>query len=358
MSEPTHGLNCPNCGGVVLIPEGQVIVKCPYCDLRSFVRGERGLLRYQVPLRVDREEAINAMRKFLSGNWAIARNARSQARLSEVFVVHLPFWTVWARVAAWVFGEEKVGSGDDARYQPREIRVVQAMTWNGAACDVGEFGVTQVPPVEEDLQPFDPDELHRSGMVFEPVSSFSEARQTAHEQFQDHVRRAADLDRLAQLFLRTLRQRFGLVYHPLWVLRYLYRGRAFQVAVDGYTGKVLYGKAPGNTLYRAGVLVLGMALGAFLAITVPALILGVGEGDGGFFALGLFVAGLGIMFASYRAFRFGEQHEYRHGARKGIPGLTGGKIPGLTSGNVPSMGKSFGSSIDVKDVEEWIDLLS
>ena len=65
MSEPTHGLNCPNCGGVVLIPEGQVIVKCPYCDLRSFVRGERGLLRYQVPLRVDREEAINAMGKFL-----------------------------------------------------------------------------------------------------------------------------------------------------------------------------------------------------------------------------------------------------------------------------------------------------
>ena len=106
------------------------------------------------------------------------------------FVVHLPFWTVWARVAAWVFGEEKVGSGDDARYQPREIRVVQDMTWNGAACDVGEFGVTQVPPVEEDLQPFDPDELHRSGMVFEPVSSFSEARQTAHEQFKDHVRRA------------------------------------------------------------------------------------------------------------------------------------------------------------------------
>ena len=198
MEESTHGLNCPNCGGVVPIPEGQVIVHCPYCDLRSFVRGERGLLRYQAPLRIQRDEAINAMRKFFGSNWAIARNLRKEASLSEAFIVHLPFWAVWARVAAWVFGEEKVGRGDDARYKPREIRVVQDMTWNGAACDVGEFGVNQVPPVGEHLEPFDPDELHRSGMVFEPVSSFSEARQTAQEQFKAQVQGKANLDRLAQ----------------------------------------------------------------------------------------------------------------------------------------------------------------
>jgi hypothetical protein len=345
MEETTHGLNCPNCGGVVPVPEGQIIVQCPYCELRSFVRGDRGLRRYQVPLHVDRDDAIKTMTKFFTSNWAIVRNLPKQARLGEAFVVHLPFWTVWARVAAWVFGEKKVGSGDDTRYKPREIRVVQDMTWNGAACDVGEFGVNQVPPVEEHLEPFDPDELHRSGMVFEPVSSFSDARQAAQEQFSAHARSRANLDRLGQVFIRSLRQRFGLVYHPLWILRYLYRGRAFQVTVDGFTGKVLYGKAPGNTIYRAGILVLGMAFGAFLAITVPALILGAGEGDGFFFAISLFVAGVGIMFASYRAFRYGEQYEYRHGAKKGISAL-------------PGMSKTVTTSLGVKDVEEWIDLLN
>ena len=89
-----------------------------------------------------------------------------------------------------------------------------------------------------------------------------------------------------------------------------------------------------------------VAFGAFLAITIPAFILGASdEGDSLFFALGLFVAGLGIMYASYRAFRYGEQYEYRHGARKGIPAL-------------PAMGISLGTSLDVKDVEEWIDLLN
>jgi hypothetical protein len=182
-------------------------------------------------------------------------------------------------------------------------------------------------------------------MVFEPVSSFSEARQAAEERFHEQVNRRAKLDRLAQLFVRSLRRRFALVYHPLWVMRYRHRGRAFQVVVDGYSGKVLYGKAPGNTLYRAAVLVLGMAVGAFLAIDAPAFLLGASEGDSGglvMFALALFAAGLGIMFAAYRAFRHGEQYEYRSSAPQAIPGI----------------GNPLEMVTNVKDVEEWIDLLN
>jgi len=347
--ESLHGLGCPNCGGMVPIPEGQIIVQCPYCDLRSFVRGERGLRRYQAPLQVDRQKAIGAMRKFLTSKMAIARDAPKRAHLHEAFVVYLPFWTVWARVAAWVFGEKKVGSGNNARYKPREVRVVQEMTWNGAACDVGEFGVNRIPPVKQDLEPFDPDVLHSAGLVFEPVNSASDARHAAENQFQEQVRQKAGLDRLGQVFIRTMRERLGLVYHPLWIMRYLYRERSFQVVVDGATGDVLYGKAPGNTIYRAGILVLGMAVGAFLAIDVSSLIFYAtleGDGSGGLmFGLGIFVVGLGIMYAAYRAFRYGEQYEYRYGGKSSLP-----KMPGWDS--------PIEMSLQVKDVEEWINQLT
>ena len=343
--ETLQGLACPNCGGIVPIPEGQAIVHCPYCELRSFVRGERGLQRFQVPQRLEREGAIGSFRKFLTSSMAIARGAARQAQLIEALLVFLPFWTIWGRVAAWAFGQEKVGSGDDARYEPREIRVVQDMTWNGAACDVGEFGVTQVPTVDHDLQPFDPDALHAAGMVFEPMNSFSDARRAAAERFNQQVTQKSKLDRLAQLFMRTFRRRYALVYHPLWVMRYSHRGRVFQVVVDAYSGKVLYGKAPGNTLYRAAVLVLGMALGAFLAVDAPAFLVGASQGESGgvfMFALALLGVGIGIMFAAYRAFRHGEQYEFRASAPKTIPGL----------------GAPLEMSLDVKDVEEWINLLN
>ena len=363
MSEPetTRGLNCPNCGGMVAIPEGAVVVRCTYCDMRSFVRGERGLRRHQVPQRVQRENAIEAMRRFFSSSIAIARNTAAQAQLDEAFLVYLPFWTVWGRVAVWAFGEERVGSGDRARYEPREVRVVQEMTWNGAAADVGEFGVDQVPLTGQELEPFNADTLHQQGMVFEPVNSFAEALKSAEDEFQSQVRSRIGLDRLSQLFTRLFRHRTGLVYYPLWVLRYLYRGRAFQVVVDGSSGKVLYGKAPGNTIYRAARLVAGMAVGAFLAIDASAGVLyTMGSDDNGsgafFFALALLVGGAILMYTSYRAFRYGEQYEYRQSGKK-TPILP--NIPGLAKNisEIPGMGNQL-STIDVKEIEKWISKLS
>lgn len=320
MTEPRTltGLNCPRCGGTIPIPEGQTIVPCPYCDLRALVRGERGVRRYQVPVRVDRATAANKLGEFLGSNLAIAFNARSQARLSEQFLAYLPFWTAWARVLAWVFGQERVGSGKNRRWVARERKITADMTWTGAACDVGEFGVSRVPLTSQTLEPFDADALHASGLVFEPVTSMSEARTEAERDFEARVQKQSNVDRVAQTLIRFVNERFGVVYYPLWVLRYLYRDRAYQMVVDGHTGQVLYGKAPGNTLYRAAVLVGGMALGAFLAVDAAAVALYLSatsssndNGDGFVFGLGLIAAGAAVMFGAYQGFRFGEVFEFQ-----------------------------------------------
>lgn len=349
--ENVFGLSCPNCGGMVPVPEGQSIVVCPFCSQRSFVKGERGVRRYQVPARVERQQALDSMKRFLSGNMAIASGAAGQSKLSEIFLVYLPFWTIWARIVGWAFGEKRVGSGDHRRYEPREVRLVQEITWSGAACDVGEFGVNELLLKDQQLQPFDPEELHRSGMVFEPVGSISDARRTAENEFEQQINRRANLDRLSQMFLRPFRERLGLMYYPLWVLRYLYRGRAFQIVVDGYSGKILYGKAPGNTLFRAAVLVFGMAAGAFLAIDVSSAILYfLSDSNNAPVWLGLvtFVAGLALMYSGYRRFRYGEEYEYRSQKKKSSQIIPGVDNPLEMMGNITN----------VKDVEEWIKQLS
>jgi hypothetical protein len=293
------------------------------------VRGDVGVRRYQAPIRAGRDQALRALGQFF-GNWAIALDIRSQARVSEVFMAHLPFWTLWGRALGWAFGEKSVGSGKSRHYEPREVKIAQEMVWTGAACDVGEFGVNQVQLTNQPLDPFNSDVLHASGMVFEPVGSTSDARQAAERDFQKKVSAAANLDRISQLFVRFVNQRFGLVYYPLWVIRYLYRGRAFQVVVDGFSGKVLYGKAPGNSLYRAAMLVGGMAVGAFLAVDVPTfLLMAVGsshssKGDGGLvmFALGALAVGFGLIGFAYRAFRYGETYEYGGAGKFDIKQLT------------------------------------
>jgi len=319
--EALHGLSCPRCGGMIDIPEGQEIVICPFCELRSVVRGENGIRRYQIPLKVDRETAGKTFQRFLTSSMAISSSVRKEAQLTEALVVHLPFWAVWGRAAGWAFGQRAIRTKDSTRYEPKEIRVVEEMTWNGAACEVGEFGVSEISLQGRPLEPFDGDALHRSGMVFEPVGAAGEAMQRAQAEFDGRIRATAHLDRLTQSFVRIIRPRQGLVFYPLWVMRYLYRGRAFQVVVDGYSGEVLYGKAPGNVLYRAAVLVGGMALGSFVTVDVTYLLSqGEDSAEGAIISL---VAGLAIMFFSFRKFRYGEHYEYRRRYTSGgIPGLS------------------------------------
>ncbi len=306
-----------------------MIVECPFCSQRSVVHGERGLHRYQVPCKVTQQQAADATYQFLGGNMAIARDVKGKAKMAETFVAYLPFWMAWGRVMAWIFGEKQVGSGDSRHYEPRERKVVNEMTWNGAACDVGEFGVTQVPVSDQQLEAYNPESLHRSGLVFEPVGSITDAQNAADYDFQASIRQQAGLDRISQMFVRKVRQHIGVVYYPLWVMRYQYRGRMFQVVVDGYSGKVLYGIAPGNVFYRAAVLVGGMAAGAIMTVDLPALILSASSGHGSNNVLGFAVVlaaiGIGIMYWAFQTFRYGEHYVYRAGPRR-ITGPIGGEM--------------------------------
>jgi hypothetical protein len=123
---------------MVPIPEGQIIVRCPFCDLRSMVRGETGVQRYQLERRINREQADQSMRRFLSSHSAIAGDAPKSARWWKH--LSLPFWTGWR--AGWIRAKQ-VGSGDPKRYEPRNPRCRNDLEWS---CDVGELGGMRPAP--------------------------------------------------------------------------------------------------------------------------------------------------------------------------------------------------------------------
>lgn len=315
----TVGLACPNCQGRLHIPDGVRIIRCPFCDLRSVVRGDRGLLRYQVPRTIDRQQAEVRLRGFLRG-LDRAPGLSRRAEITDLFVVYLPYWSEWVEVAAWMFGKRKTGSGKNRRLEPREVRLVGTRTWNQAACDVHEFGVEDVSLVGRALEAFDPEALHADGMVFEPVTAASAAWIEAGEAIEADVHHEANLDVLGSAHVHRLGGRRAIVYYPLWVARYIFRQRSFQVVIDGARGEVLYGKAPGNTWFRAGALVAGFALAALLLVDGTALALQVVGASEDSDSLGLvcipIALGMTIMVAAYRRFRFGEMLERRVSFRK------------------------------------------
>jgi hypothetical protein len=314
----TQGLNCPNCGGVVPVPEGVRVVQCPFCEQRSLVQGERGVRRWQVCCRISRQQAVESVESFYSGvNKAI--DLKRTARLEELFLVYLPYWRVSTKLAGYLFG--RVRSGDD-KTKPAEVEVMEEMHWNDAAVDVSEFGVHRVSLSLGDLEPYDADRLQAEAMVFEPTESRTDALAEAEAYF---VQRARDKKQLKRTYFEKyhlLDTQISLVYFPLWVARYAHRNRVYQVVVDGAGGRVLYGKAPGNIIYRAAALVGAMAAGTFFMVNgtiLAARFLTDNGDDAGLIILLPAAVGVALITAGYRAFRYGEEvEEIQEGAKKAM----------------------------------------
>lgn len=349
--EQSQGLICPNCSGVVPVAEGMRVVQCPYCNLNSLVQGERGVRRWQVARRVDRAGAETGVRGFLSG-MRKARDLGRAAKIEELLLVYLPFWRVEATVAGWLFGRVRK---DKDETKPDEHYVFESMHWNDAAVDVTEFGVHRIVVSRDDLLPFDSQALHAEAMVFEPSESRTEALEEARAHFVYRSRTAAGQTRTSYENIQLLRPEFSLVYFPVWLARYSYRNRVYQVIINGVDGKVMYGKAPGNILYRAAALVVGLAVGNLVLVngTILAGLAASDDSDSFSIILLPIAIGIGLILYGYRQFRYGEEvedkpKEFQKAATGPGKGFFGGAIPGLS--DLPQMMKT-GMTL-LEDMEE------
>jgi hypothetical protein len=324
--ERSQGLICPGCSGVVPVAEGFRIVECPYCHRHSLVQGDRGIRRWQVARRIERAQAETSVRAFFSGIRK-ARDLKRTAVINEIFLVYLPFWRVEATVAGWLFGRVRK---DKDETKPDEHYVFESMHWNDAAVDVTEFGVHRVVISRDDLKPFDSQALHAEAMVFEPTESRTEAFEEAREYFIYRSHQDANQTSTFYENIQLLRPEFGLLYYPVWLARYSYRNRTYQVVIDAVSGKTMYGKAPGETLYRAAALVAGLAAGNMILVngTILAGLLASGDDEGGSIIFLPIILGIALIFFGYRQFRYGEEvedkpKEFQKAATASGPGLLG-----------------------------------
>lgn len=307
----SKGLTCPACSFTVPVPEGARLVTCPSCKQRLFVQGDRGVRRWQLRRVVSRDQAERTVRGFFSG-MNKAGDLQRKAEIQELFLMYLPFWRVLAAVAGWRLGRVRK---DKDSTKPIEVEVLEEMQWNDAAVDVSEFGVNRVPLTGHNFEPFDQDRLSAEGMIFEATESATDAVAEAATYFQQAARSKKSLSTTYLEKFHLLRQRLSLVYYPLWVARYQYRNRSYQVVVDGVNNKILYGKAPGNILYRAGALVAGMAIGNLLLVHGTAFAAQVlfyaSDSDNDAWAILLIPPILGLLAIAqgYRLFRYGEEVE-------------------------------------------------
>ncbi len=304
------GITCPSCSGELDIKEGQRSFNCKYCGTLLVAKGESGTLKYYVPRKLKKEDAIEKAFNWLDKGMAKAKGLRANAKVEDAFLVFIPYWRVKADVVGWIFGQEKRTSTSNGRtttyYVDVERKIQNTFDRTYSACDVAELGVKKINLTGDTILPVDFESLQREGMMFNIIASEKEAFDYAKNNFSAEARNAINLYNVSFEHYDLVRESIGIVYYPLWVIRYSFENRTYQVVVDGEDGTICYGKAPGNNLYRAIMGILGTGAGMFLTTFFGLFLLF--EVDEKFPFIAFIISfGLGCFLISrgYKKFRYG-----------------------------------------------------
>jgi hypothetical protein len=322
-----RGITCPACSGELDIRDGMRTFNCKYCGTMLRAKGTEGALKYYVPRKIKRDDAINRTFKWLEKGVSKAKALSKLSKIDEAFPVYIPYWRVRADVVGWVFGVEKktttTSSGTRTEYVDKEIKIQNSFDVTLPACDIAELGVKKVNLQGDEIKPVDFETLQSDGMLFNVISSEKEITDNSLNNFKIQAQGAINLHEVTFEHYDLVRQNTSLIYYPLWIVRYIFNNRTYQVVVDGEDGAICYGKAPGSNLFRAIVGIFGLGAGMFFASLFEIILIDPSSKGPWIGYLISLVVGILLISWAYKKFRYGGEIE------EGTGLVADSKIPDL-----------------------------
>ncbi len=294
----TFGLTCPSCGGRIEVDEGDHLAICPFCHTVSKIEGDDDVKTLAYALVVDEKRALDAAHRWFRHGFK-ARDLREVGKINEIYHVYLPFWRYSAKGLGVVCGYNyTTDSEGHTQKEYREREIIKDYDWSHIACDAGDIGIVHLRNYRGKVVP-----LPEDAPTFEVTTSKDDAIDMGTEEISRKIVREAHIEHITFSKTFVVPRHFVLLYYPVWIIRYEYKDKMYFLTVDGVTGEVLSGRAPGDSLWQALAIATGSTIGGTLVgLAVP----GFAYFDS---RVGLFllIIGIIIFLGAYSFFRHGSE---------------------------------------------------
>lgn len=293
---------CTGCGAIVLLDDKLATDKCPFCTthLENKPEAAHAMIPPEavLPFSVDLRNARSVFENWLGSLWFAPTELRKVAALGQLQGVYLPYWTYDSMTYTFYDGQrgddytttEWYTVTDDKGNSRQESRTVVRTNWTPVSGEVQHFfddvlvcGSHSVPmPLIDDLGewalpkmvPFQPDYL--SGFQTERYAvGLKEGFASAKDLMQPTIHRlicediGGDHQRVDSKRSRYTAVTFKNILLPVWVAAYRYHDKAYQILVNGRTGKVT-GYRPWSVAKLTGIAVAVVAAIFLLVLLVMA----------------------------------------------------------------------------------------
>jgi hypothetical protein len=226
-------------------------------------------------------------------------------QVNEMYLIYIPFWRFIAqgKAVAGGYSEYVEKTGNVIRNDFEEL-VDEEFVWTECACDTGQYGVkelwldpgAEIPYVRGSVVAMD-----AGGSA---LDASKRGREAVRKMIEETVAKRIDTITFEKTFI--IPKVFELVYAPVWIVHYEYKGGNFTGIVDGVKGEVLGGTAPINMTARTRLMILSMTAGGCMIGSSIALILTANAIVSEFFPIILLLLGIALTMASYPAFKEGK----------------------------------------------------
>ncbi|MDR0904524.1 MAG: hypothetical protein LBM59_07820 [Ruminococcus sp.] len=257
-AEATRVYVCNNCGASIISDENTAAAECYYCHnpvtLSGRVSGEFRPARL-IPFKLTRPEAEDVFKKFIKKKWFVPASFRSEKQLEKIVGLYTPFWLTDCKTNATVSADAKIihthTSGD---YTVTNTKVFD--------CDRAAYMNFEKIPADgskklnddfiDAVEPFDYKELTEFNMNYlagfmadkydVPKTDILERIKSrvlgaATEVLKDDIKGFTTVS-ITHQSVNLIRTDWEYVMLPLWFMTYIYKGKIYEFAVNGQTGKI------------------------------------------------------------------------------------------------------------------------
>ena len=263
----TRSVQCQSCKAVMVFEGDRVGQNCEFCGSPALVSYDeiKAPIRPHgvLPFRIDTARVRDDIRRWWRSKWLAPNRLSKTSLVDTVHGLYIPYWTFdatvhcpWDAEAGHYYYVTVEGRDSKGRRVTRQERRVR---WEAASGVVDHFfddepvPGTQGLPIEllRQVEPFPTQEVvsydtaFLAGHVVEPynVVLLDAANQSQEQMHRTLMQLCAqqvpgDTHRNLRIHPVYSGRTFKHVLVPIWLLSYNYGRRAFQVIVNGYTGKI------------------------------------------------------------------------------------------------------------------------
>ena len=258
-SAASRVVRCQSCNAISVFDAKRVAQNCDFCGSPALIAEDAQAAPIrpssQLPFQVAQSKVREDIRRWYGSHWLAPNKLKNKALTDTLHGVYIPYWTFDAAVdCPW---SAEAGHHYYVQNQGKQERRVRWSHADGRVQTV--FDDVLVPasvgvhsdlldglepfPTTENLLPYDPGYLQ--GWVVEQyqidlVAAEADSRKRMEARLREMciAQIPGDTHRNLQINPAYSGQTFKHVLLPVWLLAYTYGTKNYQVAVNGYTGKI------------------------------------------------------------------------------------------------------------------------